>query len=342
MTTFELFAGCGGLAKGVELAGFKHAGLLEINAQACESLRANFKPSLVHEADARTFDFSAYAGVDLVTGGPPCQPFSVGGLARGYDDTRDMFPQAARAVAEMGPRGFMFENVGGLLRPKFRAYFSYVLDRLRFPECAAWANEPWEKHAARLRSIAEGRVKYTGHRYKVDFHRFDAADYGVPQFRHRVFIVGLREDVQAEWTWPEPTTPDDAHRITLGEALEGVPDPRDPANDIPDNLFRDGARTYPGHTGSPLDAPSKTIKAGAHGVPGGENMIRFPDGSVRYMSVYEAKLVQTFPPDFVVTGAWGEALRQIGNAVPVRLAQIVARQMRRVLEADARSRRASR
>jgi DNA (cytosine-5)-methyltransferase 1 len=100
---------------------------------------------------------------------------------------------------------------------------------------------------------------------------------------------------------------------------------------IDDHIFKDGARTYPGHTGSEIDQPSKTIKAGGHGVPGGENMIRYEDGSVRYFTVYEAKLIQTFPRDFLVTGAWGEAMRQIGNAVPVRLAEIIGRHLYRTI-----------
>lgn len=91
-------------------------------------------------------------------------------------------------------------------------------------------------------------------------------------------------------------------------------------------------RIYEGHTGSPLNEPAKTIKAGAHGVPGGENMIRFDDGSVRYMSTYEAKLVQTFPSDYVVTGGASAALRQIGNAVPVKLAYILGKQLNQMLQ----------
>lgn len=85
----------------------------------------------------------------------------------------------------------------------------------------------------------------------------------------------------------------------------------------------DGDKAYPGHTGSDIDEPSKTIKAGGHGVPGGENTVRMADGSIRYLSVLEAKRIQTFPDDYVITGAWGEAMRQLGNAVPVRLAYIV-------------------
>ena len=107
---------------------------------------------------------------------------------------------------------------------------------------------------------------------------------------------------------------------TMRDALYDMPDPKSD-HGIIDHIFRDGARTYPGHTGSDFDWPSKTIKAGGHGVPGGENMIRFNDGSVRYLTTFEAKRIQTFPDDFVIKGAWGEAMRQIGNAVPVLLAE---------------------
>ncbi|ENC9158662.1 DNA cytosine methyltransferase, partial [Escherichia coli] len=93
-------------------------------------------------------------------------------------------------------------------------------------------------------------------------------------------------------------------------------------------------RVYPGHTGSYIDLPSKTLKAGAHGVPGGENMIRYEDGTVRYFTVYEGKLLQTFPREFLIAGAWGEAMRQIGNAVPVLLAQKIGQQLYNLLNEE--------
>ena len=106
----------------------------------------------------------------------------------------------------------------------------------------------------------------------------------------------------------------------MRDVLGDVPHPSE-NHGIAGHIFRDGARTYPGHTGSCYDLPAKTIKAGGHGVPGGENMIRYPDGSIRYFTVFEAKRIQTFPDDYVITGSWGEALRQIGNAVPVKLGE---------------------
>ena len=323
MHTLELFAGCGGLAKGLENAGFKHAGLLEINHQACESLRANFNPRLVHEVDVTKVDFSAFKGVDVVSGGPPCQPFSLGGLARAYNDKRDMFPQAIRAISEIAPSAFLFENVKGLLRAKFAPYFNYIILRLSFPDCKSRQNENWSDHAARLKEIADGKTAYSGLRYNVEYKLLNAADFGVPQIRERVFIVGTRSDISGKWTWPVPTCATKDSRVSIEETLRDVPDPKDAIDSLPDHVFIDGARTYPGHTGSDVSLPSKTIKAGAHGVPGGENMLRFKDGTLRYMTVHEAKLIQSFPADFTITGSWGEALRQIGNAVPVQLAQVV-------------------
>ena len=98
------------------------------------------------------------------------------------------------------------------------------------------------------------------------------------------------------------------------------------------HIVNPGARSYPGHTGSPLDEPAKTLKAGDHGVPGGENMLARPDGSIRYFTVREAARLQTFPDDYVFQGAWSEAMRQLGNAVPVKLAESIASAVARTLE----------
>lgn len=333
MKTLELFAGCGGLAKGLELSGFKHAALLELNHCACESLKANFESSLVHEVDVRKVDFSLFKGVDLVSGGPPCQPFSLGGLAKAYNDQRDMFPQAARAISEANPRAFVFENVKGLLREKFRPYFNYILLSLSYPDCKRGLHDDWQSHFERLEKISKGG-RYDGVRYSVQYKLLNAADFGVPQIRERVFIVGIRQDVLGVWDWPKPICPTKDSRIPISAVLKGVPDPCVDRKFAPDHVFVEGARVYPGHTGSDINKPSKTIKAGAHGVPGGENMLRFSDGTVRYMTIYEAKLVQSFPSDYKIIGSWGESLRQIGNAVPVSLSETVGRQLYKLLEND--------
>ena len=296
MTSVELFSGCGGLAKGLADAGFKHCAFVEFNKWACESLRANFNPALVHETDIRSFDFSVFPSVDLVAGGPPCQPFSLGGLAKAYNDDRDMFPQAVRAIQELQPRAFLFENVKGLLRNSFSDYFNYIVNRLTFPDCDRSPHETWQNHAERLKALFY--PLWTGLKYRVQFKLLNAADFGVPQIRERVFIVGLRSDVAGEWTWPIPSvTPSD--HATIYDVLQYLPEPT-AKHRLRDHVFIDGAKSYPGHTGSDIYKPSKTIKAGAHGVPGGENMIRFKDGSVRYMTVREAKMIQTFPPGYTI------------------------------------------
>ena len=321
MKIIELFSGCGGLAKGMSLAGFQELALVEFNADACRSLRANFDPDIVWEGDVRSFDYSRYNDVDAIVGGPPCQPFSLGGKAKAHNDARDMFPEAARAICEVHPKAFLFENVKGLLRPSFQAYFKYIILRLTYPSCKQMKEESWQEHSDRLSKL--DFEKYRGTKYRVCYRLVNAADYGVPQIRERVIIVGFRSDCPSVWKWPDKTN-EKANWKTLGEAISSVPTPeRNPPNRLWDNVLREGARVYPGHTGSPIDQPAKTIKAGAHGVPGGENMILFPDGSVRYMSVREAKLIQTFPENYIILGNWSEAMRQIGNAVPVQLAKIM-------------------
>ncbi len=118
--------------------------------------------------------------------------------------------------------------------------------------------------------------------------------------------------------------PEEQPWVTVRDALKDIPDPRHETNhNFINHDFKDGAKSYPGHTGSYIDEPSKTLKAGAHGVPGGENMIRFEDDSVRYFTIRESARIQTFPDNYVLEGAWGEAMRQLGNAVPVELARNV-------------------
>ncbi|WP_085829699.1 DNA cytosine methyltransferase [Collinsella vaginalis] len=336
LTAVELFAGAGGLLLGTSLAGFRHLAAAEWEHNCCDTLRLNQAKGFplidedmrIIEGDVRDVDWSFLPrGIDLLAGGPPCQPFSLGGLSRAEADKRDMFPAYTAILAALKPRAFICENVKGLTRESFHQYYEYILLRLQHPSLAKHDEETWEQHAVRL-SRSHTSANHEAVRYEVVPTVIDAADYGVPQHRHRVIIVGFRSDVEALWAFPRRTH---GHGLlpwsTLGDAIKNAP----PLN----NESRGGeARAYPGHTGSELGKPSKAIKAGVHGVPGGENMIRYPDGSLRYMTAREAARVQTFPDGYEFCGSWTEALRQIGNAVPVELARTIAASVACALRED--------
>lgn len=373
MKSLEIFSGAGGLAEGLRISGFEHTGLLEYNKDACNTLRLNFPKSKIFEQDIRNFNFKDIGSIDILGGGPPCQPFSLGGKAKGFDDSRDMFPHAIQGIRELMPKAFIFENVKGLLRQSFASYFNYIILQLTYPEIGLIKNEDWQSHLQRLEKNHTAGV-YAGLKYNVVFRLINAANYGIPQKRERVIIVGIRDDLGIEWAFPKEThseerllwdkfvtgeyweknrvakskreivddslkkrvenlknqygffSPDKNSWQTIRETLIDLPDPR--TNEFSsEHIFRDGARVYPGHTGSYIDEPSKTIKAGDHGVPGGENMIRFENGEVRYLTILEAKRIQTFPDDYLITGSWTEGMRQLGNAVPVKLASLIGNEL---------------
>jgi DNA (cytosine-5)-methyltransferase 1 len=376
MTAIELFAGAGGLGMGISKAGFKAAEVVEWDRWCCDTIRENRRagvPPVLSwpdptEGDVRDLDFRRWAErVDLVSGGPPCQPFSLGGKHRAYDDKRDMWPEAVRAIREVKPRAFVFENVKGLTRASFATYLGYIVRQLENPELTRKGDEDWRDHLGRLeRHHTSGSL--SGLRYNVVFEVLNAADYGVPQRRERVVFVGFRSDLGVRWSFPRPTHSVDAllwqqcrtnrywdrHQVsrsfrsvdcraharamalterprlkpwkTVRDAIHDLPDPENVANtSVLNHRYQPGARVYPGHTGSPYDEPAKTLKAGVHGVPGGENMLARPDGTVRYFTVRESARLQTFPDQYRFHGSWTEAMRQLGNAVPVELARVLAK-----------------
>lgn len=381
MKSLELFAGAGGLGLGLHCAGFDPQAVIERDEFCCDTIRENKKRGNNGVAawplvpgDVREVNFQIFSDrLDLISGGPPCQPFSLGGRHRAYDDLRDMFPQAIRAVRETRPKAFLFENVRGLTRDRFRNYLEYIKLQLTYPELTAKAKQDWTDHHARLERHHSASSHGGGLRYNVVTRLLNAADYGVPQKRHRIFFVGFRDDLGIEWAFPEQTHSEEAllwdqangtywerngvspserslsrRDLKRAESLLFPPEllpwrtVRDELSDLPEptqvvsrkyanHKLQLGARSYAGHTGSRLDEPAKALKAGVHGVPGGENMLLRPDGSVRYFSVREAARLQTFPDDYVFDGSWSEVMRQLGNAVPVQLAAIVGRSVARQL-----------
>ncbi len=379
-TSLELFTGAGGLALGLSRAGFSHVAVIERDPAACQTIRHNQKARIqpvaewpLREEDVSSIDFKTYKSIDLLAGGPPCQPFAISGKRRAHSDDRNMFPDMIRAVRELQPPAVLIENVTGLLRGRLERYFEYLLLQLRFPTVEKKSREKWPSHLVRLRCLSH-RTPKDAFTYDVNDRVLQAADFGVPQRRERVFIVAFRADMEVGWKFPSAThsldallwdqwvsgdywkrhsvpqrlrpemPPSYARRIaelkkngtpellpwrTIRDALVGLPlpTPRDQEPETANHIFVPGARVYRSHTGSPLDMPSKTLKAGAHGVPGGENILVTPDGAIRYFTIRECARLQTFPDDYAFLGTWKSLVRQIGNAVPVTLVEQVGRKI---------------
>jgi site-specific DNA-cytosine methylase len=399
-TSIELFAGGGGLALGVHKAGFRHLAVNELDDRSLETLAANHGSAELSESERWTLapgdvggqPWDQYRGqVALIAGGAPCQPFSIGGIHRGDEDPRNLWPAFIDVVRRVKPLAVIGENVRGLTRESFLPYLDYICDRLSAPGLVPDEDESWQGHGRRLRcALGEDEVP-DDERYHVDRRVLLAADFGVPQLRYRLFLVAFRADLRIDWRtdssygrrwdWPIATHSRDAllaaledgsywheHGLpsrdiaipasrkkevetarlalhdgridrwrTLRDALLGLPEPRDreECEGLNFHVGIPGARLYKGHSGNRLDWPAKTIKAGVHGVPGGEHVVLLDDGSHRYLTVRECARVQTFPDSWSFRGPRSEASRQIGNAVPVRLAKILAKQVAQSIdEAD--------
>ncbi|MFJ2496030.1 DNA cytosine methyltransferase [Streptomyces sp. NPDC093108] len=419
-TGVELFAGAGGLAMAVHRAGFRPLLFNEFAKRACETLEANGAQRLpdgekptrapgpdekvpLVAGDVQELDMDYLAGkVDVLAGGPPCQPFSLGGVAKGDEDKRNMFPQMFRAVQQIRPKAVICENVRGLLRPSFSRYFDYIQRELELP-FEKRGDRTWEQHYEHLLDRREAEPDDPTKRYDIVMMPVNAADYGVPQIRNRVIIVAFRRDLNVdrelfkslvkpthsetalirsmeedgEYWKRHPNVSDHvrervAARLpktmpmddgllpwhTLRDAIAGIGDNK-PLPDVPDEwLDRDehflggftehigwpGARIYDGHTPNELDRPAKTVKAGVHGVPGGESVMLLDElvadktvpGGVRYkyryMTVRETARVMTFPDTWELKGPRGEKMRQLGNAVPVALGEVFAKAVAAVLD----------
>lgn len=374
LRSVELFAGAGGLALGLKRAGFVPSLLLDFDEASVTTLRANRDRLLgggggnIRCDDVRDLGYDAYQGIDLVSAGAPCQPFSQGGRLRGEDDDRNMFPEAIRAIREIRPRAFLLENVRGLLFPRARPYFDYLLAELAAPSRARRSGETWEEHKRALDVIPE-----ESHEYRVHWSLVNAADYGLAQARPRLMIVGVRSD-EGEWCWPAATHDRrallrelhanrywDAHEVpdrvrravrrklppnseehgygfgqrwrTLRDLTRrlGRPARAERSAADPLHLYVPGARLYTKHTGSLLDWPAKTVKAGVHGSPGGEHILIHQGGSYRYLTVRECATLQGFPSQYMLPEFRSRAMKQLGNAVPVPLAEAMGHRIATVL-----------
>jgi DNA (cytosine-5)-methyltransferase 1 len=342
-TAIDLFAGAGGLSLGFGRRGFTTVAAVELDRDAARSFRwahpaaGGRAAPLVVEDDICRVDFTRFRGrVDAVIGGPPCQPWSLGGLRQGHGDPRDGIPQFARAVREVAPAAFVMENVAGLVRGAARAAFARIV--------AVLGGE-------RPLSDLLGSGVPVGARldYGVTYRVLDAADFGVPQSRRRLFVVGVRPGLS--FAWPAPTHGPGRPRphVTAGEVLVGAP-AGEPNPSVVTYAARPSLRPDPYHGqvfnggGRPIDParPAPTLLASMGGnktpwvdtlgiVPAYHRHLRaggaprsglVPGG--RRITVAEAAALQTFPADMAFAGPRSSQYRQVGNAVPPALAAAVA------------------
>ncbi|WP_176052194.1 DNA cytosine methyltransferase [Paraburkholderia caribensis] len=301
-SSLEICSGAGGQALGLEMAGFGHAGLVEIEPPACATLRENRPHWNVIEGDVRDVNGRPFRGVDLVAGGVPCPPFSKAGKQLGADDERDLFPEAIRLVDECRPQAVMLENVRGLLDPVFDDY----------------------------RAGVERQLKKLG--YNVGWKLLHASDYGVPQLRPRVVFVGIRKTLAADFSWPEPHA---IAPLTVGETLydlmgsrgwRGVNQWKELANAIAPTLVG-GSKKHGGPDLGPTRAKRAWASIGVDGMglwdePPAEDFVGLPRLTPRMTA-----RIQGFPDSWKFVGRKTAAYRQIGNAFPPPVAAAVASQI---------------
>ncbi|MGB3432788.1 DNA cytosine methyltransferase [Achromobacter sp.] len=320
-TCVDLFCGAGGLSLGLKMAGWTAIAAADYDSAACATFRHNFPEAMVMEGDARHVDWTSLRGkVDLVAGGPPCQPFSVAGHQRSHNDSRDMLPEFVRAVKEIRPKLLLMENVAGLTTARNLPYLQEKLDQL------------------------------TALGYDLHFKVLNAADYGVAQDRLRVIVLGGNKGRPA---FPRRShgTASRAYR-TVREALEGVPED-EPNRAIVTYAKNPILRPSPwagmlvNGGGRPINLaePSQTIPASAGGnrthivdetgvllnyhahlVAGGRPRSGIVQG-VRRLTVCESARIQSFPDSFQFIGGRSTRYRQVGNAVPPLLARAVGRSL---------------
>jgi DNA (cytosine-5)-methyltransferase 1 len=299
LMSLELCAGAGGAALGLESAGFEPKALIEIDRHACATLRRNRPYWNVIQADLRRFDAKYWDGIDLLSGGLPCPPFSIAGKQLGADDDRDMFPSMLRIAKETKPRAILIENVRGILTSRFSDFRGKVDRALH----------------------AEGFDTYwTG---------FNAANFGVPQNRFRAFLVALRRGHTKPLRWPIVTQLPTA---TVGDALIDLMAERGwrgagawakKAN-VPAPTIVGGSHKHGGPDLGPSRARREWAELGVDGL-GLADEAPSPDfrGMPR-LTVQMVARLQSFPKDWQFVGGKTQTYRQVGNALPVRLAASVA------------------
>ncbi len=351
MKDIEFCAGMGGMAIALQSAGFNLSNkMYEIDEHAYKSLSSNccVNGGIIHGqpilADVKRLNWDEVSDgqdVRLLAAGLPCQPFSIGGLRKGADDRRDLFPVFFDAVAHMKPHAVLIENVRGLAAGNMREYLNFIIKNLSKPP----------------------KSKLT---YSVSWKVCNAADYGSPQTRHRIFIVAVRKDIQGKkFIFPEPTHSAKKllesielgsywkrhnnidrkcpHKLkqmalishvgkkpwqTVRDVVSSLGKPSRSKNiAINGHYYISGGKLYKGHTGSCIDMPAKTIKAGTNSTPGGENMVVASNGKCRYFTLREMAKIQGLPDIYNLDGSRSKLSKQLGNSVPVDMVKAVGRSL---------------
>jgi len=306
LSTLELCAGAGGAALGLEAAGFAPVALVDIEKHCCATLRQNRPYWNVIEADIRRLDVGYWKGVDLVSGGLPCPPFSIAGQQLGRADERDLFPAMLDVVKAVQPRAVLIENVKGIMADRFSGYRQQI-DR-------------------RLKSLG----------FTAYWSLFNAADYGVPQIRWRVFMIALRDGETNPIEWPMPFPRESK---TVGEALHDLMGQNGwkqadkwagKANRIAPTIVG-GSMKHGGPDLGPTRAREQWRKLGVDGL-GIANAAPEPDfQGLPRLTVSMIKRLQSFPDDWHIAGKKTHAFRQIGNALPFNMANAIAKVLMRCL-----------
>lgn len=294
-TVLDLFAGCGGLALGFESLGFNTIGY-EMDADACQTYRHNLRGTC---RQAVLTPETEYPSADVIIGGPPCQPFSVGGHQLGLKDSRDGFPSFIAAVEKVNPDLWLFENVRGLLYAN-RWYFDEILERLKT------------------------------FNYIIDFKLLNAVDYGVPQNRERVIVIGHR----GEFIFPAK----EKTRVSVQEALRELMLLAPPESKFLNASMDKYVAKYEKASccKTPRDLhphkPARTLTCrNLAGATGDMHRIKLPDGRRRRIFIREAARLQSFPDSFEFHGGEISRFNQVGNAVPPMLGWHLAASVRKYL-----------
>ena len=313
LTCLEICAGAGGQSLGLEQAGFIHEAAVELDPDACETLRFNRGSEWkIIEDDVHNLEGRAYAGIDLFSGGVPCPPFSIAGKRLGQDDDRDLFPQALRLVRETGPRAVLLENVRGLATHRFDSYRAQVLEQLHALGYQTW----WDL--------------------------VQASEHGVPQLRPRFVLVAMKDPWAGHFQWPEPspypppTVGDTLHDLIGAGGWPGADDWRDRARAIAPTIVG-GSKKHGGPDLGPTRAREAWKKLGVDGL-GIANEPPGPDFPIRQLPKLTTRMVariQGFPDTWTFSGRKTAAYRQVGNAFPPPVARALGEAIRDALNATA-------